>query len=108
MVQVGDKAPNFSLRDQNGQMVTLADEIGKHYIIVYFYPRDFTAGCTQEACDFRDRYESFQGPKDVRVLDTKIIGISSDDTESHKKFEKKYNLPFTLLTDEGVGFQTGN
>jgi peroxiredoxin len=103
MVKVGDKAPNFSLQDQNGNTVTLADEIGKHYLIIYFYPKDFTPGCTQEACEFRDRYESFSS-KDAEALNTKIYGISCDNVETHKKFQAKYKLPYDLLADEGVSF----
>jgi thioredoxin-dependent peroxiredoxin len=88
----GDLAPDFSLPDGNGNTVNLADFRGK-WVVLYFYPRDNTPGCTTEACGFRDAYADYQG-KDVVVL-----GVSTDDAKSHTKFSTKYSLPFTLLTD---------
>ncbi|HEY9881038.1 MAG TPA: thioredoxin-dependent thiol peroxidase [Leptolyngbyaceae cyanobacterium] len=93
-LQVGDPAPNFSLPDTEGNTVSLADLRGKR-VVLYFYPRDNTPGCTKEACGFRDAYETYQ-EKDVVVL-----GVSTDDAKSHKKFATKFNLPFPLLIDDG-------
>lgn len=89
----GDKAPGFTAKNQNGVEVSLADYKGKN-VILYFYPKDDTPGCTAEACSFRDNYQSLlqQG--------FEVIGVSTDDEKSHKKFESKYNLPFTLIADE--------
>lgn len=91
---VGDKAPDFEAKDQNGKAVSLADFKGKN-VILYFYPKDDTPGYTAEACSFRDNYQSLisQG--------FEVIGVSTDDEKSHKKFETKYSLPFTLIADEG-------
>jgi len=88
----GDKAPDFTATDQNGQKVSLSDFRGKN-VILYFYPKDDTPGCTAEACSFRDNYQSLlsQG--------FQVIGVSTDDEKSHKKFETKYNLPFPLIAD---------
>jgi peroxiredoxin Q/BCP len=91
MLTVGKKAPDFSLRDQDGNEKTLKDYLGK-WLLLYFYPKDFTPGCTTEACNLRDNYNKLQ--KKVN-----IIGISKDTIESHKKFQGKYTLPFTLLSD---------
>jgi peroxiredoxin Q/BCP len=91
---VGDRAPNFSLPDANGHVIHLTDFKGKR-VVLYFYPRDNTPGCTTQACAFRDSYAEFQA-KDVVVL-----GISTDDAKSHEKFTTKFNLPFPLLIDEG-------
>jgi peroxiredoxin Q/BCP len=88
----GDKAPDFTARDQNGKTVSLADFKGKT-VILYFYPKDDTPGCTAEACDFRDNYQSLVGKG------FEVIGVSTDDEKSHKKFETKYNLPFPLIAD---------
>src|SRR5690606_9804441 len=88
----GDKAPAFSGIDQNGQKVSLKDYKGKK-IILYFYPKDNTPGCTAQACNLRDNYELLQ------KKGFEIIGISIDNEKSHKKFEEKYNLPFTLIAD---------
>lgn len=92
-IKVGDKVPVFSLPDQNGEMFQLAEVIGKKNIVIYFYPKDDTPGCTKEACKFRDDYEDFTD------LGAMVIGISSDNVASHKKFAAKHNLPFTLLSD---------
>ncbi len=89
----GDKAPDFTAKDQNGKTVSLADFKGKT-VILYFYPKDDTPGCTAEACDFRDNYQSLLGKG------FEVIGVSTDDEKSHKKFETKYNLPFPLIADE--------
>jgi len=88
----GDKAPDFTAKDQNGKTVSLSDFKGKN-VILYFYPKDDTPGCTAEACDFRDNYQSMLGQG------FEVIGVSTDDEKSHKKFETKYNLPFPLIAD---------
>lgn len=88
----GDKAPDFTAKDQNGKTVSLSDFKGKK-IILYFYPKDDTPGCTAEACSFRDNYQ-FMLTKGFAV-----IGVSTDDEKSHKKFETKFNLPFPLIAD---------
>jgi peroxiredoxin Q/BCP len=93
-LKIGDPAPDFSLLDANGNTVKLSDLKGQR-VVLYFYPRDNTPGCTKEACAFRDSYMEFQG-KDVVVL-----GVSTDDAKSHAKFATKYSLPFPLLIDEG-------
>ena len=92
-LQQGDKAPGFTANDQNGKAVSLADFLGKN-VILYFYPKDDTPGCTAEACDFRDNYQSLVGKG------FEVIGVSTDDEKSHKKFETKYSLPFPLIADE--------
>jgi peroxiredoxin Q/BCP len=91
-IEVGDVVPTFSLQDQNDEMFTVNNAIGKP-MIIYFYPKDDTPGCTKEACKFRDEFENFTD------LGAVVIGISADSVESHKKFEEKYNLPFILLAD---------
>ncbi len=88
----GDKAPDFTAKDQNGKTVSLSDFKGK-IVILYFYPKDDTPGCTAEACDFRDNYQSLMGNG------FEVIGVSTDDEKSHKKFESKYSLPFPLIAD---------
>lgn len=92
-VGVGDQVPVFVLPDQNGVPFDLGDHLGKKAMVIYFYPKDDTPGCTKEACSFRDSHEKFT---DKNIM---VIGISSDDVESHKNFADKYNLPFTLLAD---------
>jgi peroxiredoxin Q/BCP len=92
-VQVGDLAPDFSLPAQDGKIVSLKDFRGKKAVVLYFYPKDDTPGCTREACAFRDSYEDF---KDVGA---EVIGVSSDSPESHQQFIAKYHLPFTLVSD---------
>jgi len=92
-LKAGDKAPGFTAKDQNGKTVSLSDFSGKK-VILYFYPKDDTPGCTAEACDFRDNYQS------MLSKGFEVIGVSTDDEKSHKKFETKYSLPFTLIADE--------
>jgi len=93
-LNIGDPAPAFSLPDAEGNIYSLADLSGKR-VVLYFYPRDNTPGCTKEACGFRDNYETYQGN------DVVVLGVSTDDAKSHNKFIQKYNLPFPLLIDEG-------
>lgn len=93
-LSVGDVAPDFSLPDGKGNLIQLANLKGK-WVVLYFYPRDNTPGCTKEACGFRDAYEQFQN-QDVIVL-----GVSTDDAKAHEKFTSKFQLPFPLLTDAG-------
>ena len=90
---VGTQAPDFNLPDENGKLHTLQDYAGK-YILLYFYPKDDTPGCTTEACNFRDDYSTYENANVV------ILGVSPDSPASHKKFKEKYQLPFTLLADE--------
>ena len=92
MLQVGDKAPDFTLKDKDGLDVSLSDFAGKK-VVLYFYPKDNTPGCTRQACAFAGQYRAFQ-EKNVEV-----IGISKDSVASHVKFAEKYNLPFVLLSD---------
>ena len=92
MLEIGTKAPDFTLPDQNGNMHSLSEYRGKK-IILYFYPKDNTAGCTKQACGFAERYPLFTEKGAV------VLGISKDSVASHKKFEEKYGLPFTLLAD---------
>ncbi|HEX4135491.1 MAG TPA: peroxiredoxin [Bryobacteraceae bacterium] len=91
----GTPAPDFELPDQHGNLVRLNQYRGKSAVVIYFYPKDDTSGCTIEACRFRDDFEKF------RVIGAEILGISDDSTSSHEKFASKYNLPFTLLSDKG-------
>jgi peroxiredoxin Q/BCP len=93
MLKVGDKAPLFTLLDKNNEKISLNDFKGKK-VVLYFYPKDMTSGCTQEACDFRDAFPAFNKLKAV------VLGISIDSVTSHNKFADKYDLPFTLLSDE--------
>lgn len=92
MVKEGNKAPDFSGKNQEGKSVKLSSFKGKKNIILYFYPKDMTPGCTTEACDFRDQYKQFKN--------TTILGVSIDSPERHQKFIAKYNLPFDLIADE--------
>ena len=91
-LQVGDKAPDFKLLGDDGKMHQLSDYQGQT-VVLYFYPKDETPGCTKEACSFRDNYADFE------KMGIPVLGISYDDRESHIEFKKKYNLPFTLLSD---------
>ena len=92
MLEVGTKAPDFTLPDQNGNMHSLSEYRGKK-VILYFYPKDNTAGCTKQACGFAERYPQFTEKGAV------VLGVSKDSVASHKKFEEKYGLPFTILSD---------
>lgn len=92
MLEVGMKAPDFTLADKDGNMVSLSDFAGKR-VVLYFYPKDNTPGCTRQACAFARTYE------DYRNLDVPVIGISKDSVASHLKFAQKYELPFVLLED---------
>lgn len=92
-IQVGDRAPDFSLPAQTGETITLSQFLGKQPVVLYFYPKDDTPGCTIEACAFRDSYEAFQG------AGAAVIGVSSDSVDSHKTFAEKYSLPFALVSD---------
>jgi thioredoxin-dependent peroxiredoxin len=92
-LNVGDKAPSFKLKNQDAKVISLADLKGKP-VVLYFYPKDDTSGCTKEACNFRDEFPKFGKMK------AEIIGVSADSVESHKKFADKYKLPFNLLSDE--------
>lgn len=92
-VKVGDKAPDFTLISQSGQTISLKDFHHKQSVVLYFYPKDNTPGCTSESCAFRDRYEVFQ------EVGAEVIGISGDSPESHQQFATKYQLPFTLVSD---------
>lgn len=96
----GTKAPEFSLNDQHGKQVSLADFRGKKNVVVYFYPKDDTPGCTKESCSFRDHYTAFTD------AGCEVLGISSDSEKSHKAFAEKYRLPFSLLSDVGGKVRT--
>lgn len=93
MPKAGDKAPEFSLVADSGGKISLKDFRGKK-VVLYFYPKDMTSGCTQQACDFRDNIKKIEKKNAV------VIGVSPDDTKSHNKFKDNYELPFTLLSDE--------
>jgi len=92
MLEVGDKAPDFTALDQDGKEVKLSDYKGKK-VVLYFYPRDNTPGCTKQACSLRD------GFSDLRKANIEVIGVSTDDEKSHQKFIGKFDLPFTLIAD---------
>ena len=92
-LKLEDTIPEFSLPDQNGELFSIKDLLGKNPFVLFFYPKNNTAGCTKEACDFRDSYEDFTS-KGVEV-----IGISADSVKSHQKFQKRHQLPFILLSD---------
>lgn len=92
MLEVGTKAPDFTLPDKEGKMVSLSDFVGKR-VVLYFYPKDNTPGCTRQACAFAGAYEEF------KTLDAVVIGVSKDSVASHQKFAEKYDLPFVLLSD---------
>ncbi len=93
MLNVGDTAPDFTLSDQFGEIHQLSDYRGKK-VVLYFYPKDDTPGCTKEACGFRDNFQEYRKRKMV------VLGVSKDSTKSHVKFSEKYSLPFTLLSDD--------
>jgi thioredoxin-dependent peroxiredoxin len=94
-IQVGDKAPDFTLPSQTGEPVRLSDRLGERAVVLYFYPKDETSGCTKEACAFRDSYEVFTD------AGADVIGISSDSVDKHASFADHHKLPFTLLSDKG-------
>jgi peroxiredoxin Q/BCP len=91
----GDKAPEFELNDQDGNRVSLRGLLANGPVVLYFYPKDDTSGCTKEACAFRDEFAQF------RNVSAQVVGVSSDSEASHRAFRAKYNLPFTLLSDPG-------
>ena len=93
MLKVGDVAPEFILPDENGDEVSLTQRLANNAVILYFYPADFTAGCTKEACAIRDIHD------DIQSVGLEVIGISPQDRESHKRFKEEHNLPFTLVCD---------
>jgi len=92
-LKIGDSIPSFTLQNQNGDNFSIDKIVGNKNIVIYFYPKDETTVCTKEACSFRDSYEDF------KELGCEVIGISSDDVESHKNFAENHNLPFILLSD---------
>lgn len=94
MLKKGDKAPDFTLPDQDGKPRKLTELLGGEALILYFYPADFTPGCTKEACDLRDLHTQILG------AGLRVVGISPQSAESHRKFRKEHSLPFTLLSDE--------
>ncbi len=94
MLEVGDKAPAFTLPDQDGKKVSLKSLLGNGVVVLYFYPKDNTPGCTKEACSFRDDYSAF------KRAGAQIVGVSTDSAASHTKFRSKFDLPFPLLADE--------
>jgi len=94
-IGLGDRAPDFTLPTQSGTEVTLSDFRDKKTVVLFFYPKDETAGCTAEVCSFRDNYEVFT------EAGAEVIGISSDSVSSHERFAGRYSLPFTLVSDEG-------
>lgn len=94
-IKIGSRVPSFTLPDQNGKMFDINSVLGKKNLVIYFYPKDDTPGCTREACSFRDQFEVFN------EADALIIGISGQSIESHKKFAEKHHLGFTLLSDSG-------
>ena len=94
MIHEGHPAPDFSLPDQHGRLHRLADYRGKHNVVVFFYPKDNTPGCTREACSFRDAHTELQGK------DAVLLGVSADSPESHQNFASKHHLPYPLLSDQ--------
>lgn len=95
MLQLGEKAPTFVLKNHNGEAIQMNDFLGKQPLVIYFYPKNFTPGCVAEACSFRDSFEDF---KDAGAV---VFGISNDSVASHARFAKKYRLPFNVLSDKG-------
>jgi peroxiredoxin Q/BCP len=94
-IGVGDKAPDFTLPSQSGEQVRLQDRLGQGVVVLYFYPKDETSGCTREACAFRDSHEVFTD------AGAEVIGVSSDSVDKHAAFATHHKLPFTLLSDKG-------
>lgn len=95
LLKVGDEAPDFTLINQDGKTVSLSDYKGKKNVVLFFYPKDQTQGCTKEACSFRDNYET------ITDLGAEVIGINGDGTSSHKAFADKHSLPYHLVSDKG-------
>ncbi|MFG4004777.1 peroxiredoxin [Flavobacterium sp. NPDC079362] len=93
-LKIGDIVPNFTAKDSHGEVFESQSVLGRKPLVIYFYPKDNTPGCTTEACSFRDQYEDFA------ALGAEVIGISSDSVKSHQKFANKHQLPFILLSDE--------
>ena len=93
MLKAGDQAPDFTLPDQDGRQVTLSEVCAEGYVVVYFYPADFTPGCTREACAIRDMHS------EIASSGVRVLGISPQDSASHARFRERYRLPFTLLAD---------
>lgn len=93
VLKAGEKAPDFEAVSDDGSVVKLSEVLKEREVILYFYPKDETPGCTAEACSFRDEWES------IREMNAEVLGVSSDSTESHKKFKEHHNLQFTLLSD---------
>ncbi|MBE8727823.1 peroxiredoxin [Flavobacterium hungaricum] len=93
-LKIGDIVPNFTAKDNHGEIFESKNVLGRKPLVIYFYPKDNTPGCTTEACSFRDQYEDFKD------LGAEVIGISSDSVKSHNKFANKLNLPFILLSDQ--------
>jgi len=93
-VEVGDRAPAFAAVDQEGREVRLDDLLGRGPVVLFFYPKDESPGCTAEACAFRDAFEEFRG------LDAEVLGLSGDDADRHRRFAERHDLPFRLLHDE--------
>ncbi len=100
MLKINQKAPDFKAQDHKGNFYTLQDFIGKKNLVLFFYPKDFTPGCTAEACSFRDAYQDFQ------EAGAEVIGISGDDAQSHKSFADKHKLPYPLLPDTDKKIRT--
>jgi thioredoxin-dependent peroxiredoxin len=94
-IKIGSSIPAFTLPDQNGNLFDISSVLGKNNLVIYFYPKDDSPGCTAQACSFRDQFEVF------KETDAVVIGISSQSVESHKAFAQKHRLSFTLLSDEG-------
>lgn len=92
-LKIGQKAPDFTLPSTSGKLFSLSNDLKGKACVVYFYPKDFTGGCTAQACEFRDQFEDFRG------LELPVIGISRDDIPTHQRFKKAHNLPFELLSD---------
>jgi len=93
-MEIGDRAPQFALADKKNKIHKLSDYAGS-WVLIYFYPKDFTPGCTSQACSLRDSFPNFKS------LNIKVLGISTDSVESHRQFSEKYKLPFTILSDSG-------
>jgi len=94
MLNVGDKAPDFEAETDTGEKIRLYDLLKSSHVVLYFYPKDFTPGCTREACSFRDYWSEFKRYNAI------IVGVSADDTNTHRNFKFKYNLPFILISDK--------